>query len=209
MTPAALAIDLGVVLVGYLLGAIPFGVLVGRWRRGIDVSRLGSGSTGATNILRTLGWKASVVVFAGDLLKSLGAVVLARLLTGSAAMEALTGVAAIAGHCWSIYIGGRGGRGATSSFGALLAIQPIVALGCLLVAAMVMARTRFASLGSLLGVAFGVVVMTYLVIRGTVPVGTMIFVVGAPLIVYARHADNIQRLLRGTERKIGQALPGR
>ncbi|MCC6674695.1 MAG: glycerol-3-phosphate 1-O-acyltransferase PlsY [Thermomicrobiales bacterium] len=190
------------------MGAIPFGILVARWRRGIDISNYGSGSTGATNILRTVGWKASILVFAGDLLKSLGAVYLAHTLTGSDWAEALTGVAAIAGHCWSIYIGWKGGRGATSSLGALLAIQPWVAIGCLLVAAIVMVRTRFASLGSLLGVAFGVVVMSYLAITGYVSLGTVIFIVGAPLIVYARHANNIQRLIRGTERKIGQALPG-
>ena len=204
MTPSTLATDAAIVLAGYFLGAIPFGVLVGRWRRGIDVSRYGSGSTGATNVLRTMGWRASVIVFAGDLLKSAAAVLLARIITTSASVEALAGVAAVAGHCWSIYIGGRGGRGVTSTFGATLLLQPFVALGSLVVAAAIMAGTRFASLGSLCGVAFGTIAMAYLLASHAVPSGYLIFTIGAPLIVYARHRDNIDRLIRGRERKIGQ-----
>jgi len=208
MTPSTLATGAAVVLAGYFLGAIPFGVLVGRLGRGIDVSRYGSGSTGATNVLRTMGWRASAIVFAGDMLKSVAAVFLAQTITGSASVEALAGVAAVAGHCWSIYIGGRGGRGVTSTFGATLVLQPIVALGSLVVAAGVMAGSRFASLGSLCGVAFGTVAMAYLLATGVVPPGYLIFTIGAPLIVYVRHRDNINRLLRGRERKIGQKAPG-
>jgi len=208
MTPSTLATDAAIVLAGYFLGAIPFGVLVGRWRRGIDVSRYGSGSTGATNVLRTMGWQASAIVFAGDLLKSVAAVFLAQVISGSASVEALAGVAAVAGHCWSIYIGGRGGRGVTSTFGATLMLQPFVALGSLVVAATVMAGSRFASLGSLCGVAFGTIAMAYFLASHTVPLGYLIFTIGAPLIVYVRHRDNIDRLIRGRERKIGQKAKG-
>ncbi|HEX5416717.1 MAG TPA: glycerol-3-phosphate 1-O-acyltransferase PlsY [Chloroflexota bacterium] len=208
MTPAGLATDAALVLAGYLLGAIPFGVIVGWWRRGIDVSRYGSGSTGATNVLRTMGWRASAVVFLGDMLKSAVAVLLARLIVDSASVAALAGVAAIAGHCWSIYIGGKGGRGVTSTFGATLILQPFVALGSLAVAIGVMAGTRFASLGSLCGVGFGTLAMAYLLITQHVPPAYLIFTIGAPLIVYVRHRDNIGRLVRGRERKIGQKAPG-
>ena len=208
MTASMLATDVAIVLAGYFLGSIPFGVLIARWRRGIDISRYGSGSTGATNVLRTMGWQASAFVFLGDMLKSLVAVALAHMLVDSAAVAAWAGVAAVAGHCWSIYIGWRGGRGVTSTFGAPLLIQPIVALLSLAVAALVMGGTRFASLGSLCGVGFGAVAMAYLLVSHLVPTGDLIFVVGAPLIVYVRHRDNIERLLRGTERKIGQKIPG-
>jgi len=208
MMASMLATDLAIVLAGYFLGAIPFGALVARWRRGIDISNYGSGSTGATNVLRTMGWQASAFVFLGDMGKSLIAVALARMLVDSAAVAALAGVAAVAGHCWSIYIGWRGGRGVTSTFGATLFLQPVVALVSLVVAASIMAGTRFASLGSLCGVAFGAVAMAYLLVSHLVPAGDLIFVVGAPLIVCVRHRDNIDRLLRGTERKIGQKVPG-
>ena len=208
MTPSTLATDAAIVLAGYFLGAIPFGVLVGRWRRGIDVSRYGSGSTGATNVLRTMGWQASAIVFLGDMLKSFIAVLLAQVISGSPSVEALAGVAAVAGHCWSIYIGGKGGRGVTSTFGATLMLQPFVALGSLVVAAGVMAGTRFASLGSLCGVGFGTVAMAYLLASHAVPLGYLIFTIGAPLIVYIRHRENIDRLIRGRERKIGQKASG-
>src|SRR5579859_1367402 len=88
-----------IVLAGYLLGAIPVGLLVARWQRGIDIRRYGSGSTGATNVLRTLGWKASALVFALDLAKTIGSVYCAGALTGSAWVESAAGVAAIVGHC--------------------------------------------------------------------------------------------------------------
>jgi glycerol-3-phosphate acyltransferase PlsY len=205
VTASLIATSIAVVVAGYLIGSIPFGLLVGRWQRGIDIRRYGSGSTGATNVLRTLGWQASAAVFVADLLKAILPVVLARVLTGSAWVESATGVAVIAGHCWPVYTGFTGGRGATSSLGALLVIQPIVALASFGVFLVVLATTRFASLGSLAGVGFGGVTMAILVATHRVPPGDIIFTIGSPLLVYIRHHENMRRLLAGTERKIGQA----
>jgi len=193
-----------IVVASYLLGAIPFGLLVARWHRGIDIRKHGSGSTGATNVLRTLGWRASVVVFLSDLAKTMVPVLVARLLTGSAWVESLSAVAAIAGHCWPIYSNWSGGRGVTSSLGGLIVLQPILAVACLAVTAVVVAISRFVSLGSLIGVAFGTIVMAILVATGAVPTGYIVMVIGSPLIVFIRHRDNILRLIAGTERKIGQ-----
>lgn len=197
-----------VVAFGYLLGAIPIGLLVARWWRGIDIRQHGSGSTGATNILRTLGWKASAVVFAGDLAKTMVPVLIAWFALRSPLVASITGVAVIAGHCWPVYAQWNGGRGVTSSLAALLVIQPLVAVGSLIVAAIVMARSRFVSLGSLAGVAFGAVVMVILIVDRTAPLGDLVFVIGAPLVVFVRHRENILRLLAGTERKIGQKVNG-
>lgn len=197
-----------VIISGYLLGAIPIGLLVARWRRGIDIRKYGSGSTGATNILRTLGWKYSAVVFVGDLAKTMIPVLIAWLVIRSPLVASITGVAVIAGHCWPVYAQWSGGRGVTSSLAALLVIQPLVAIGSLLVAAIVMARSRFVSLGSLSGVAFGAVVMIILIVARSAPLGDLVFVVGAPLVVFVRHRENILRLLAGTERKIGQNVNG-
>ncbi len=197
-----------VVIAGYLLGAIPVGLLVARWRRGIDIRQYGSGSTGATNILRTLGWKSSAIVFTGDLAKTMVPVLFAWFVIGSPLVASITGVAVMAGHCWPVYAQWSGGRGVTSSLAALLVIQPLVAIGSLLVAAIVMARSRFVSLGSLAGVAFGAVVMIILIVDRSAPLGDLVFVIGAPLVVFVRHRENIIRLLAGTERKIGQQVNG-
>jgi len=195
-----------VVVAGYLMGAIPVGLVVARKFGGIDIRKYGSGSTGATNILRTLGWKASAVVFAGDLAKTMIPVVIAWFVLNSPLVASITGVAVVAGHCWPVYAQWSGGRGVTSSLAVLLIVQPLVALGCLAVAAIVMAISRFVSLGSLAGVAFGAVVMTVLIVNRSAPLGDVIFVVGAPLVVFLRHRENILRLLAGTERKIGQQV---
>lgn len=195
-----------VVIAGYLLGSIPVGLLVARWLRGIDIRQYGSGSTGATNIFRTLGWKASLVVFVGDLAKTMVPVGVAWYLIGSPLVASITGLAAVTGHCWPAYAQLSGGRGVTSSLGALLIIQPLVALGCLVVAVIVMLRSRFVSLGSLAGVAFGAIVMTILIIDRSAPLGDLVLVIGSPLVVFMRHRENILRLLAGTERTIDQKV---
>lgn len=197
-----------VIVAGYLMGAIPVGLLVGRWKRGIDIRQYGSGSTGATNILRTLGWQASLMVFVGDLLKTMVPVVVAWFVIGSSLVASITGLAVVAGHCWPVYVQWRGGRGVTSSLAALLIIQPLVAVGSLLVAAIVMARSRFVSLGSLTGVAFGAIVMMVLIAVRSAPLGDLVFVIGSPLVVFLRHRENILRLLAGTERKIDHLSSG-
>jgi glycerol-3-phosphate acyltransferase PlsY len=206
--PSMIVPNILVVVAGYLMGAIPVGLLVGRWLRGIDVRRYGSGSTGATNILRTLGWKASALVFAGDLAKTLIPVLIAWFVLRSSLVASITGLAVVAGHCWPVYCQFSGGRGVTTSLATLLIIQPLVAIGSLLVAAIVMVWSRFVSLGSLTGVTFGAVVMVVLIAFRWAPVGDLVFVIGAPLVVFIRHRENILRLLAGTERKIGQKVNG-
>ncbi len=200
--------SIGIVIVGYLMGAIPVGLLVARRWRGIDIRQYGSGSTGATNILRTLGWKASAIVFAGDLTKTVLPVLVAWFVIGSPLVASITGLAGVAGHCWPVYCQFSGGRGVTTSLAALLIIQPLVAICSLLVAAIVMAWSRFVSLGSLTGVAFGAIVMLILIANHWAPPGELVFVIGAPLVVFVRHRQNILRLLAGTERKLGQRVNG-
>ena len=199
-----IGLSIGIVVMAYFLGAVPFGLLMARWQRGIDIRQYGSGSTGATNVLRTMGWRASAAVFVCDLLKTCVPVLLAQVITGSAWVEAAAGVAALVGHSWPIYTNWTGGRGVTSSLGAVLVIQPLVAIGALIVAGTVMALTRFVSLGSLAGVSFGAIVLSILIVDGSLPVGAIVFVIGATVVVFVRHRDNILRLIAGKERKIGQ-----
>jgi glycerol-3-phosphate acyltransferase PlsY len=189
------------VLAAYLAGAVPVGYLVVRWQTGIDIRQYGSGSTGTTNVYRAAGWKAAAIVFAADLLKVMVPVFVTRDLTGSEWFAAAAGIAGLAGHCWPIFSGWSGGRGATGSLAGCMVLQPYVALLGLAVAAVVVWRTRYVSLGSLLGTGTGCALMIYLISTGSMPPGDIIFAIGAPLITYIRHRDNIIRLSKGTERK--------
>ncbi len=204
MSPTAIASAVAIVGGGYLLGAVPFGWLVAKRQSGIDLRSYGSGSTGATNVYRAVGWKSSTVVIAADFMKAVLPVLVARQMTGSAWVESAAGVAAIAGHCWPIYTGWRGGKGATSSLGALCVIHLPVAIACLGVAALIVARTRLVSLGSMSAVLFGTVAMAYLIATGGAPIGYLLFTIVCPLIIAVRHRDNIDRLIGGRERKLGE-----
>jgi glycerol-3-phosphate acyltransferase PlsY len=134
MTPSFL-IGVGCVLAAYLAGAVPVGYLVVRWQTGIDIRQYGSGSTGTTNVYRAAGWKAAAVVFAADLLKVMVPVFVTRDLTGSEWFAAAAGVAGLAGHCWPVYSGWSGGRGATGSLAGAFVLQPYAAIAGLAVAA--------------------------------------------------------------------------
>lgn len=203
-----LLLGVACVVLAYLLGSVPAGYLVGRSQRGIDIRRFGSGSTGTANVYRVLGWRASVIVFAADLAKTIAAVLLTReLTTGSAWFVSAAGVAALCGHCWPVHREWGGGRGAASSFGAMLVIQPYVAAASLLAAILTTGRTRYVSLGSLVGGAVGGIAMLALIAFGRAPVGDIIFTIGSPAIIFWRHRENIQRLLRGTERRFGDPAP--
>ncbi|HCA60801.1 MAG TPA: glycerol-3-phosphate acyltransferase, partial [Synechococcales bacterium UBA8647] len=117
-----------VVPLGYLLGSFPSGYLAGRWCAGVDIRQLGSGSTGATNVLRQVGKGPALVVFLVDVFKGSAAVILARALLGAGAYGWLVaaGLAALAGHIWPIWLGGKGGKAVATGFGMLLGLVPAV-----------------------------------------------------------------------------------
>lgn len=215
---------LGAVVVAYLLGGVPTGVLVGKLY-GVDPRAGGSGKTGTTNVLRTLGPRAAALVLAGDLLKGVIAVLLARYVffnpalfhvtTTAAAQtlqtwrpwaEALAGLAAVLGHTFSPFIGFKGGRGVATGGGTLLVISPVAVLLGLVIFALIVWRTRYVSLGSILGAATAMVVECILFFTGHAPLAYLLFVLVGGLTVIYLHRDNIQRLRDGTERKV--SLPG-
>jgi len=194
-------------LLGYLLGAIPIGLIVGRLTKGIDLREYGSHRTGATNALRTLGLPAAALVFLLDVGKGVAAVLLARLffvddpLVGWAA--AVAGVTAIVGHNWSAFIRFTGGRGVATSAGGLGAMSPwtIVILAPIVIG--MIWRTRYVSLGSITGGLLAPVVTAVLWSLGAATVPAIAYAAVSGLLVTAAHADNIARLRAGTERKIG------
>jgi glycerol-3-phosphate acyltransferase PlsY len=189
---------------GYLLGSIPTGLLLGRLIKGVDIRQYGSGKIGTTNTLRTLGLGPAVAVLVGDVLKGALPVLAARLLTGDAGVQVAAALGAIAGHDWPLYAGFRGGRGVATTFGALVAMLPLLAAALLLLGGVLLLAFRYASLMSVAGTVIAVVVIVGLALAGRVPRAYIVFALTAGPLIVALHRENIARLLAGTEPKLGQ-----
>lgn len=195
-------------LLGYLIGAIPFGLIIGRLARGIDLREFGSHRTGATNALRTLGLKWAALVFILDVTKGVAAVLLARVLFADDPLvewaAAVAGFAAIVGHNWSVFIRFTGGRGVATSAGAMgaMSIWTILVLAPIVIG--VIWRTRYVSLGSITGSLLAPVVTAAFWALDLASVPAIAYALASGLLVTAAHADNIARLRAGTERRIGQ-----
>lgn len=189
---------------GYLIGGIPFGLLVGRLAGVRDVREYGSGKIGFTNSLRTLGIKWAMLVVAGDIAKGVAAVLVGRLLLDEPWAAALAGVAAVMGHIYPVYAGFRGGRGVSTAFGAFLVVSPPAALAVVAFSLAILYLFRYASLMSVVGVFAGFVVVVALVLAGNLAGPYAVFAVGTMLAVEVSHRSNIRRLLAGTEPKLGQ-----
>ncbi|OGO30048.1 MAG: acyl-phosphate glycerol 3-phosphate acyltransferase [Chloroflexi bacterium RBG_16_56_11] len=216
------ALFLAVALIGYLLGSIPFGLLIARSFARTDIREVGSGKIGMTNVLRTAGKKAAALALILDVAKGVMAVLIAEIifavarlnagetgpwLTGSA--QAVAALAAIAGHTWSVFLRFKGGRGVSTFIGGLLAMYwpaAIVGGGFMLFIGF---RTRYMSLGSIIGavtafimlMAFNILQIDYLKPYPAIEYVTYAMI-GA-IFIYIMHRDNISRLYNGTERKIG------
>ena len=136
-------------VVGYLLGSIPTGMIVARVYGNVDLTAHGSGRTGATNVLRTLGRGAAAIAFAGDFLKGMLAVLLVRVAFGdnSLWLELIAAIAAVIGHSYSVFIGFKGGRGVVTGMGATMVVAPVLMLIALAIGVLLVAITRYVSLG--------------------------------------------------------------
>ena len=208
MDGATLLLDLALIAGAYLCGSIPMGVVVARLTGGVDPRTVGSGRTGGTNALRALGRRRAAIVVTGDLLKGALPVLVARLVSGEAVVEVLCGLAAVAGAIWSIFVGFRSGRGVGTGVGTMLVIQPLAVLLAAPVFFIVILLTRYVSLGSLLGSAamFPAMLLIWAVASGWVPPAYLVWAAVGPVLIWLAHADNIDRLLHGTERKFDIAL---
>lgn len=189
-------------LIAYLLGSIPFGYLIVRWQRGIDIRQTGSRSTGATNVMRNLGIPGFIATFVLDCGKGLAAVMLASRLTGNdARWVAAAAVSAVAGHVFPVWLGFRGGKGVATGVGVFAALAPIPMALVLVFFAMLVAIWRFISLGSIVATA-SFPVLVYLVNKPPTPI--VIGAAGAAALIIVSHRANIRRLLTGTEKKLGR-----
>ena len=186
-------------LIAYLLGSVSFGFLAGKYLKGIDIRQFGSGSSGTTNILRTLGTGPAIVVLILDAAKGLAAVRIASALTGDPLIMLLAGATVVAGHNWPVFFNFRGGRGIATTIGVFLGLAPIVILIATAIGVTLIALTRYVSLGSMVG---GISIPILMIIFREPPSYIILGVILAALAVW-RHRQNISRLLSGTESKIG------
>lgn len=190
---------LGLALV-YLIGAIPVGFIVARLAGGMDIRSAGSGTIGATNVLRALGKGPALLTLLGDIGKGYLAVWMARRLGPEPAWAAAGAVLAIVGNCWPVFLRFRGGKGVATGFGAFLGLAPLATAPAALVWIVVVASFRYVSLASILAclcLPLGVLVLGY-----GWPAAAAALVAAA--VIIGRHHGNIRRLLSGTERRLGE-----
>ena len=187
-------------ILGYLLGSIPSGWLAGRWLKGIDLRELGSGSTGATNVLRQVGKGPALVVFLIDVGKGAAAVLLARAFGQSDWIQVLAGLTALAGHIWPVWLNFKGGKAVATGFGMFLGLAWPVGLASFGVFLLTLWLFRIVSLSSVLAALS----LPLLMIRFS-GIGSYILIALVAMgVVLWRHRSNLSRILEGSEPKIGQ-----
>lgn len=188
-------------LLAYLLGSIPFGYLIVRWQKGIDVRRTGSGSMGATNVMRNLGIAGFVATFILDAGKGIAAVLLTSQLTsGDPRWVGVASVAAILGHCFPVWLNFRGGKGVATGVGVFIALAPLQVALVLGIFAILVGIWRYISLGSIVATAVFPLLVYYM---RHPPLPIVFGAAGGALIIISMHHANIGRLLSGTESKVG------
>ncbi len=186
-------------LTSYLLGSIPFGYLVGKYGKGIDIRDYGSGNIGVANCYRVMGSKYAVIVLIGDCLKGFFPVLITRwLTTEQISFYLLVGLFAIIGHNWSIFLKFKGGKGIATTYGVVLAFYPYIAITSALIWGAIVLTTKLAALGSIASVSF-MLILSFLF---KTPLEFKIFTIFIIIFAIIRHRNNIIRLLKKKENKI-------
>jgi glycerol-3-phosphate acyltransferase PlsY len=207
-------------LSGYLLGSIPSGWLAGRCLAGLDIREHGSGSTGATNVLRVVGKGPALAVFLVDVLKGSAAVLLARVVLGGSAPASAgsgwmldawvvaAGLAALAGHIWPLWLGWKGGKAVATGLGMLLGLAWPVGLACFGIFLTVLSLSRIVSLSSVVAaLSLPLLMLGWFGSGGLRPAYLALALLTTTLVVW-RHRANLERLLQGTEPKLGEKREG-
>ena len=181
----------------FLLGSLPTGLIVARIK-GVDLKNAGSGNIGATNVLRTTGKGAALLTLTGDSLKGVCAVLIARYFGSGVLFEGLVGLCAVLGHNFSLFLKFKGGKGVATSLGVLTIYSPQTGLFTIIIWLMTVLITRYSSLGAL--VSFGLLPLSALVLdsREKMPV-----LLALTVLIFIRHRDNISRIMKGTEPRVG------
>ncbi len=191
-----------VIALGYVIGSIPVGYLMVKLMKGTDVRQHGSGRTGGTNVWRAAGLGPAILTAAGDFLKGLSAVLIARAVLGSSVGEVLAGVAAVAGHNWSVFLGWRGGAGTATNLGVISALSLPVALALSAAGLLVIVISRYASAASLAVAVLAPAIFLALALLAHRPLPHALYGLLAGAVVVLALRPNIVRLLAGTERRL-------
>ena len=187
------------VLLSYIIGSIPFGYLVGKYLKGIDIREYGSGNIGVANSFRVMGAKYALVVLMGDCLKGFLPVGLARwMIAEEIEFYLLIGLFAIIGHDWSVFLRFKGGKGIATTYGVVLAFYPLIAITAAMIWGLIVLTTKFAALGSIISV-FSMLGLSFLF---KTPFAFKAFIMLIFLFALIRHRSNIIRLLHQKENKI-------
>ena len=187
------------IIASYFIGAIPTGVILAKAFAGRDIRQEGSGNIGATNVTRVLGKKVGALTLVGDLLKGFLPVWAGAAITGSLGVACLMGLAAFLGHLFPIYLKFKGGKGVATALGVFLYLSPVVILIEVVVFAASVAIWKYVSLGSMLAAG----TMPVLLFLLSYPTPVVILSIIFAILIIIKHSSNIQRLLSGTENKIG------
>lgn len=207
---------IGIFVLSYFIGAIPFAMMIGWWMGRLDITKHGSGNIGGTNVMRTVGTKEGLIVIALDIGKAAGAVLLAKLIMGTDALpvanqvinwqfaQVLASAGAIIGHNWSVFARMRGGKGVAVYFGSWLAINPYVALAGGVVVILAVLISKFMSVGSILGSLTILILLSVLTVipRYDIAYIYLVYSLIAAIIIIFQHRSNIIRLQMGTERSV-------
>lgn len=193
-----------IIIIAYLLGNISTSYIIAKRVMGVDIRTQGSGNAGTTNVLRTLGKKAGLMTFIGDLLKGVIAVFIAKLIAKMLGLDVATagylGVfGVVCGHNWPAFLGFRGGKGVATSLGSMIAINPVLALSCFGIFLIIVAITKYVSLGAVVSISISPIMMIFTKNNK----GLIVTLFLAASVIYT-HKENIKRLLNGTERKLGE-----
>lgn len=186
-------------VIAYLLGNFSTSYLISRAAGKIDIRKYGSGNAGSTNVLRVLGVKAAAVAFLGDLLKGTAAVLIGKQLGGSYG-EIVAGIFVVLGHNWPVFLKFKGGKGIATTIGLMIPIDPIMVLLIVAAGVTLIVITRYVSLGSVMGVLIYPIAM----IATRKPLEYIIFSIILSAMAVFKHRSNLERLLKGTESKLGQ-----
>ncbi len=191
-----------IIFASYLLGSLPTGFLIGKYLKNIDLRTIGSGSTGATNVLRNVGKWPALFVFIIDVGKGLLAVKIAQYYTDQGLIEVMAGISAISGHIWPIWLRGRGGKAVATGLGMFLALSWKVGLASLGIFLIVLTKTKFVSLSSI-SAAILLPIFMFFYLGKFMHSYFLISLIVALLVIW-KHRTNITRLLKGEESKINQ-----
>ena len=191
-----------VVILAYLLGSVPFGYLIVRWKRGIDIRTQGSGNIGATNVMRTSGRWGGILTLLLDAAKGFLAVYAARNLAhGNEKFVALAAVAVVIGHAFPVFLKFRGGKGVATAAGVFLCLGPLPLLTSLAIFGLVVAIWRFVSLGSIISAGSFCILYFLLEFPKDHSLWILLASVVSSCFIIVRHRSNIQRLVMGTENR--------